>query len=207
MKKNNKLKLVGLVGAMGVTLLGSSLAFFTTSDEIPNVFNTARYSNTIQETFKSPDKWTPGTTTEKVVTVTNTGNVDMAVRARITESWQSADGTQLDGTFFKDGDSLKELNENSVVTIDINEEDYSKDENGYYVLNTDLKAGETSPAFIKSVTLNSDLQLGDALDKTVSDDGKTITYTSTNTGYDGAKYTLTVHIDTVQADQKANAWK
>ena len=39
-----------------------------------------------------------------------------------------------------------------------------------------------------------------------SDDGKTITYTSSGDGYDNAKYTLTVRIDTVQYDFAHEVW-
>ena len=39
-----------------------------------------------------------------------------------------------------------------------------------------------------------------------SEDGKTITYTSTGDGYDNATYTLTVKIDTIQYDQAENVW-
>ena len=44
------------------------------------------------------------------------------------------------------------------------------------------------------------------LNKAVSEDGKTITYTSSGNGYDRAQYILTITIDTIQYDQAENVW-
>ena len=55
--------------------------------------------------------------------------------------------------------------------------------------------------FTKSVIDGEDMS-----DTTISNDGKTITFTSTGTGYDNAIYTLIVKIDTIQYDQASNIW-
>ena len=44
------------------------------------------------------------------------------------------------------------------------------------------------------------------LQENISNDGKTITFTSTGDGYDNATYTLTITIDTIQYDQANNVW-
>ena len=69
---------------------------------------------------------------------------------------------------------------------------------------TKLLPSETSSSFITGVTFNEDIKAD--LNTSVSQDGKTITFTSTGNGYDDATYTLTVKIDTVQYDQAKKFW-
>ena len=81
MKKNNKRKLVLLMGIGLFVVLGGTLAYFTTSDTITNVFGIGKYGTQIVENFESPDNWTPSTTTSKEITVKNTGSINIAIRA------------------------------------------------------------------------------------------------------------------------------
>ena len=75
-EKKNKKKLL-IVGTIGLlTVLGGTLAYFTTSTNITNKFKAALYQNEIVEVFESPSNWTPGTVTEKTVAVTNTGSIE-----------------------------------------------------------------------------------------------------------------------------------
>ena len=60
MKKNNKKKLLVFLGISVFTVLGGTLAYFTTSTTFRNIFNTAKYETKIVESFVSPDNWTPG---------------------------------------------------------------------------------------------------------------------------------------------------
>ena len=68
------------------TILGGTLAYFTTSSSISNVLKTALYQNEIIEKFVAPTNWTPGDTTEKTIQVTNTGKINMAVRVSYEEN-------------------------------------------------------------------------------------------------------------------------
>ena len=199
MKKNNKKKLLVFLGISVFTFLGGTLAYFTTSTTFKNIFNTAKYETQIVEDFVSPDNWTPGTTTKKEITVTNKGTIDMAVRASYTEKWIDGNGNEL---------PLKDSNNNVAAIINFNS-DWTKDEDGYYYYGskdnlTILNPNNKSTSFINSVTFNGNIVA--TLNKTESTDGKVITYTSTGTGYDNAKYTLTVRIDTIQYDQANNIW-
>ena len=92
--KNNK-KLYVVTCLSLATVLGGTLAYFNTNSSIVNTFKTALYQNEIIEKFESPITWTPGTTTEKTVKVTNTGNTDMALRATFTEKWVNSNGEEL----------------------------------------------------------------------------------------------------------------
>ena len=92
-KTNKKLFVVTCLSL--ATVLGGTLAYFNTNSSIVNTFKTALYQNEIVEQFESPITWTPGTTTEKTVKVTNTGNTDMAIRATFTEKWVNKNGEEL----------------------------------------------------------------------------------------------------------------
>ena len=94
-KKDNRIKLL-VVGAISLfTILGGTLAYFTTSNTFTNIFNVAKYETKIVEDFVSPDNWTPGTTTPKTIKVTNNGSINMAVRASYTEKWVNANGVEI----------------------------------------------------------------------------------------------------------------
>ncbi len=196
-KKNKKLMVV--TGLSLATVLGSTLAYFNTNSSIVNSFKTALYQNEIVETFTPPITWTPGTTTEKSVKVTNTGNTDMAIRATFSEKWVNANGEEL---------SLKDENDNVAAIIDFNAT-WQKAEDGYYYYGSkeDLKKllpDDTSSSFINSVTFNENIKA--SLQENISADGRTITYKSDGNGYDNAQYTLTLKLETVQYDQAANIW-
>ena len=163
------------------------------------MFNTAEYGAEVREVFTSPDKWTPGTTTEKTVTVKNTGNIDMAVRASYVEKWEDANGNEI---------SLKD-SENNVASIIHFNTGWTKDDDGYYYFGskanlTRLEPNNTSTSFISGVTFNENIK--SSLEKSTSADGKTITYSSKGDSYDGGKYTLTINIDTIQYDQASSVW-
>ena len=196
----NKKKLL-VVGALGMlTVLGGTLAYFTTTTNIVNKFKTGLYQNKIVEEFVSPTNWTPGTVTEKTVKVTNNGDIPMAVRASITEKWISASGKEL---------SLKDSNNNVASIIEFGEE-WTKDNDGFYYYGTKenktvLDASAETTSFIKSVKFNENIKA--TLKESISSDGKTVTYTSSGDGYDNATYTLTVRIDTVEYDAARNLWK
>lgn len=197
--KNKKRKLLIVSGISLLTIIGGTLAYFTTSTSIGNKFKAALYQNTIKETFESPDTWTPGTTTKKEITLTNTGNIDMAVRASYEEKWVNANGEEL---------SLKDENDNKAAIINFNDS-WEKAEDGYYYYGsksnmTAVSPNETTTSFISGVTFNSEIEA--SLEENISEDGSTITYTSTGDGYDNATYTLTVKIDTIQYDQASNIW-
>lgn len=180
------------------TILGGTLAYFTTSTDIANILKTALYQNEIVEEFTAPSDWTPGTTTPKTITVKNTGSIDMAVRVSYTEKWTNANGDEL---------SLKDEDGNVAAIINLNE-GWTKDEDGFFyygskAYKTKVAPGETTTSFMSGVTFNKNIE--STLTENISADGQTITYTSSGNGYDNAQYTLVVTIDTIQYDQN-NIW-
>lgn len=198
-ERKNKKKLLIVSAISLLTVLGGTLAYFTTSTDITNIFKTALYQHEIVEKFESPSDWTPGTTTEKTIKVTNTGSISMAVRASYSEKWINADGEEI---------SLKDSNNNIAAIINFND-GWTKDSDGYYYYGskdnkTKVMTNETTTSFISGVTFNQNIKA--ELKETISNDGKTITYESSGKGYDNAKYILTVKIDTIQYDQANNVW-
>ncbi len=198
-KSKNKKKLLIVLIISILAVIGGTLAYFTTTTTIKDIFKTAIYQNEITEVFEAPENWTPGTTTDKTVKVTNTGSIDMAVRVSYTEKWITSNNKEL---------SLKDENGEVASIINFND-DWTKDEDGYYYFGskenkTVLKPGETSTSFMSGVTFNPNIV--SSLSETVSQDGKTVTYTSTGNGYDNAQYILVVKLDTIQYDQADNIW-
>ena len=198
-EKNNKKKILAVLGISILTVLGGTVAYFTTSTDITNLFKTALYQHEIVEEFISPDNWTPGTTTNKTIEVTNNGSISMAVRASYTESWTSANGTSL---------PLKD-NENNVASIINFNTGWTKNADGYYYYGskssmTKLEINQITNSFISGITFNENIK--STLTQTKSADGQTISYTSSGNGYDNATYTLTIKIDTIQYDQAQNVW-
>lgn len=199
--KNNKKRrrLLILLGISIFVIIGTTLAYFTTSDTFINIFKIPKYEPKVVEVFESPDNWVPGTTTKNEVKVTNNGNIDIAVRATYEEKWISENGNNI---------SLKDSEGNVAAIINFND-GWTKNSDGYYYYGkkdnlTKLSATDISSSFINSVTFNQNIKAN--LTRIESDDGKTITYKSNGNGYDGAKYILTVKIDTIQYDQATNVW-
>lgn len=196
--EKNKKRLLFVLGVSILTVLGTTIAYFTTSTDIKNIFQVGLYQHEIVEEFVSPNNWTPGSTTNQKIEITNKGSITMAVRASYTEKWTSANGTNL---------PLKD-NENNIASIIHFNDGWEKDEDGYFYYGTKenktmLKPSESTTSFINGVTFNKNIKA--TLTEEKSADGQTITYTSQGTGYDNATYTLTVKIDTIQYDQ-ANNW-
>lgn len=201
MKENKKKKGLVIVSGISVlTLLGGTLAYFTTTTNIANKFKSGLYQNEIIENFESPSNWTPGTVTNKEIIVKNTGNIPMAVRASYTEKWVNAKGEEL---------SLKDLDNNQIAIINFGS-DWVKDKDGYYYYGskenkTLLDSNKVTTSFINSVKFNEKVKA--SLNESISEDGKIVTYTSTGDGYDNATYSLIVKMETVQYDAANSFWK
>ena len=93
----NKKTIIILLLVLTIGIVGLTIAYFANTTSINNEFSTNPYGTTVVEEFISPDNWLPGTTTDKNITVTNTGSVDEAVRISYTEEWKAKDGTILSG--------------------------------------------------------------------------------------------------------------
>ena len=86
---NNKKTIIILILILVIGIVGVTIAYFANSTSLDNTFVTNPYGNTFTEKFVLPDNWLPGITTNKSVVATNTGEVDQAVRIKITENWKT----------------------------------------------------------------------------------------------------------------------
>ena len=205
MKKNKSLIIILLIVVLGV--VGLTIAYFSNTTSIDNFFSTKEYGTTIEEVFVSPDNWLPSDTTEKQITVTNSGQVDEAVRISYSEVWKAQDGTVLSGLIDENGNLTdEEANSEHAAIINFSNNDDWTESNEYYYYNYKLSPNETTSSLIDSVTFNSKVKNSSNCTTVENNGVKTITCNSTNSGYDGATYTLTFKIETVQFNKYISAW-
>ena len=78
---------LGLAGIAAVAVIGGTWAYWSQDLTATNEFETGKFDSDIVEQFTPPavGEWLPGVTTEKDVKVTNSGDVDMALVAEITQ--------------------------------------------------------------------------------------------------------------------------
>ena len=169
MKKYNKILIVLLL-VLTICLVGLTIAYFSNSTSLDNIFKSKDYGTTYTEEFVSPDNWLPGDVTEKSITATNTGSIDQAIRISYTESWTpNKSGETLSGWIHPDGTksnhttaSELETDEKVAVIKLANTSDWSY-EGGYWYYNgknnVQIKKefnGETTYDFWKFVYHNID---------------------------------------------------
>lgn len=202
-KKEKRIILI-LVLILFVSIIGFTIAYFMRSVSVENEFNTKDFETTAYEEFVSPNNWLPCDETPKTITVTNTGNVDAAVRISMQEKWVNANGNVISGLIDSNGNLTNNTNSEHAAIINIADDCNWQEDNGYYYYKHILKPGETTTALTDSVTFNCKTNASQTC--TTSQDGKTVTCTSSGDGYDNANYTLTFKIDTIQYDAYEDVW-
>ena len=210
---NNKKSLVALILVAIIGIVGLTLAYFSNTTSIDNEFKTREYATTVEEVFESPDDWLPGDTTDKKVEVTNSGEVDEAVRISISQAWTTKNNGTLNGWIHADGTKSDHLTESelandervAIINLD-NTSDWTK-VGDYYYYNYKLAPGDKTSSFMKSVTFNENTKLDDTCGEAQTINGViTIICNSSGNDYDDATYTLTLTIETVQYNKYNEAW-
>ena len=201
MKSKKSLLVILLILVVGV--VGLTLAYFSNTASVENTFNTKQYGTTVNEVFESPDNWTPGTTTPKTLTITNSGNVDEAVRISYRETWTSANSNT-------EGDlELSQGNNRAAIINFANSSDWTKvteNNKDYYYYNYKLAPGEVTSTLLDSVTFNSAITNSSNCTTSETATGKQVVCSSTGAGYDGATYKLVFTVETIQYDKYMSAW-
>lgn len=93
--KTRKTSIIALVTLLVVALVGTTIAYWSQTSTIKNPFSTGdQYGSTIVEKFtpKDGEDWLPGVKVPKNVTVSNDGDTDILVRAKLTETWTRKGG-------------------------------------------------------------------------------------------------------------------
>ena len=201
MKRKKIIIVLMLVLTIGI--VGLTIAYFSNTSSITNIFSTKDYGTTVTEEFVSPDNWLPGTETDKTLTVTNSGSVDEAVRVSYTETWTSANSNVEGDLPLSQNNNVAALinwtNINDWTTVTENNKTYK-----YY--NYKLAPNETTSELLDKVTFNPAITNSSTCEETESNGVKTITCNSNGNGYDGATYKLVFTIETVQYDKYIEAW-
>jgi len=187
----NKKVLIGIAAILLVLVVGVTIAYLMSSNSFENIFNTGTYRVVTTEVFEGPTNWAPGEEIPKTITTTNEGTIPAAVRVSYTEQWLDED----------DNDITSQITNGTVIINLDNTSDWVQEGN-YYYYKYILDPGDTTSSFIRSVTLNPNLN---GVTCTASQDGLTRTCTSNNPA-SGATYKLTITKETVQADQYDSVW-
>ena len=191
--ERNKIKTKPVISLLAIflgVLVGTTMSYFTSSASFENEFRTGKYKVVTTEEFESPTNWKPGEEIPKTITTTNAGTIDAAVRVSFEEKW-------FDG----DTEITDQVSADSVIINFDNENEWIRQGN-YYYYKFPLKAGETTSSFIKSVTLNPNIN---EVVCTTSADGKTKTCESTNNVV-GSIYKLIITKETAQYDAYDKVW-
>jgi alternate signal-mediated exported protein len=210
----NKKPIIALGALAVVGLIAGTIAYFTSEATFDNVFTTAVYKTKSEETFNSPDNWTPGTTTPKTITTTNEGNIPVAVRVSYEDGWtrkqtdpQTGEETEV---------PIQNPPANAVIINYANTNDWTHQvESGvdYWYYNNPLQPNGVTSSFISGVTLNPDLQTTGGCTTTYpqgetaeNHTSETQTCTTSIAGLGVATYTLTITVETVQYDKYDEVW-
>ena len=190
MKKKRNLYILAFL--CFITLVGVTIAYFTSTSTLENEFKSGKYKTVTEENFTSPTNWKPGDTTPKTITTTNQGTLPVRVRVKLEESWTSENNNDL---------LLKYNNERvSIINFD-NQDDWIKDGDYYYYIG-DLAPGDSTSSLIQSVTYNPNTPS----DINCTSNNGVYNCQSSGDGYDGGTYTLNITIETVQSDSAVSAW-
>lgn len=186
-----------------VTAFGITFAYFGNSIEVENEFNTSLYGSTLVEEFTSPTNWKPGDTTEKLLQVENTGEVDEAVRISYVETWTSKNSNQQ-------GNLSLSQNGNTASLIKWgNDDDWTTvEENGivYKYYNYKISPGEETTTLLESITFNPLITNNNNCTTTIEGNTRRISCTSSGEGYDNAKYKIVFTAETIQYNKYKESW-
>ena len=215
----NKKPIIALGALAVVGLIAGTIAYFTSEATFDNVFTTAVYKTKSEETFNSPDNWTPGQEVPKTVITENQGTIPVAVRVSMQEVWKDESGNTIDTSTIGDIEDALPSDPKKIAIINLdNTNDWAYDEEteAYYYKRALAAANTTgstpvydrTSSFIKSVTLNPNLPIQSECETSTNENTHTTTKTCTTAieGLGKATYTLTLTVETVQYDQYKQVW-
>lgn len=200
MNKNKKITTAVVAGLLGISLIGGTLAWFTSTDSVTNKFATGTAPDKddngtgdgveIWEDFEEPTDVVPGDETTKKVQVQNTASYDTFIRVKITKKWTDAEGNELSA------DKLAKLN-NDMIVLNFGENLGETDgkwldgkdvegAHGYYYYMGKVAPGKFTNKLLESVTLS----------------------TEAGNEYRNLKFEVIVEAESIQADNNAHndAW-
>lgn len=99
-----KISLIIATGVLVTALVGGSLAWFTSKEEVTNKFATGSIKHRIIENFEevgAAEEFLPGDEVNKDVCIENTGKSDALLRVRIKPEWKDNENNVLKSEFIK----------------------------------------------------------------------------------------------------------
>ena len=171
-----KKRLIGIIiGAAALAIVAGSWAFFTSINEVENELKTAKYGTEMVEKFTPSEDWQPGQEIAKEVGVANTGDYDLFVRVKMSETWTLDDDSEL--SFDSDEDEFhsatagvsKQANDadgdtegdESVVYKALAQSGWTLNtDDGYWYYNSKLLKDATTVNLLSSITLAGDADMG-----------------------------------------------
>lgn len=191
--KTRKTSIIALVALLVVALVGTTIAYWSQTSTIKNPFSTGdQYGSTIVEKFtpKDGEDWLPGVKVPKNVTVSNDGNTDILVRAKLTETWTRKSGgpsyVSLDGApvYVYDHSQTNPTDglttgDKSVVKKNFASGDKWTDSqaDGWCYYKTNLTKGNKTEPWLDSVELVKDIDMGAPINTfSVATDDKAATW-------------------------------
>lgn len=182
-------KIIGAIAAIGLsaTLIGGTLAWFTSQDKVSNIFATGGVDNPngangngveIWEQYKPRTNMVPGDKETKLVQTQNTTTYDSFIRVKITPKWKDS----------KLNDEMIELafgDNNS--NLGSGDGQWLKGSDGYYYYMAKVASKKFTNPILSSVKLS----------------------TAAGSEYRSAKFDVLVEAESIQADNDAqdDAWK
>lgn len=187
-----------LLGLFLLTVMGVTIAYYTSQKDFKNEFTVSEPGVAIQEKFNPSDFWVPGEEKSKEVWFTNTGKMDMLLRFSVEVEW--ADDNHPDRAaedvvtlYWNDGNGKRVSDDSQLVDFVKKTQRVDTTVTDYYYYTKVLKAGESTQHILESVKFAADL----------SNDGHD------NSDYSNTQINITIKGETVLADPDAAAdqWK
>ncbi len=153
-----KIRRIALICAIVILCISGALygtiAYITAIDTATNVITTGDIKLKLIESAKAEDGSfvpfedvsgvMPGTSASKIVEVKNTGSKPAFVRVKVTKSAEIKP------------ENSEEV-DLSLITMDIDEENWTLKDDGFYYYNSPLEAGETTAPLFKNVFFSKDM--------------------------------------------------
>ena len=173
--------------ALGLVLLvavAGTWAYYNAEVSLDNELQTSQYGSELEEKFTPPGTWEPSQVVDKEVGVKNTGDYDLFVRVRMSETWTFKDGTTTHTIASTDPGFLTATALSAVGQLDPNDGLFSvagppvaydqsvvykqlaasgwtfNPADGYWYYNTKLAPGATTSNLLSSITLAGDTDMG-----------------------------------------------
>lgn len=157
-KLKNKKALIIAGISVAVLAIAGTIAYYSDSMFLRNLFHLANDVSEFTETFVTPNNWTPCTETPKTAIATNKNSTKRYVRMKINEYWRTTNSgtpesdhetTDLPLTWTENGNE-----EHYAIINTQNGDKWALRDDGWYYYNVALEQDESTLSLLKSVTFN-----------------------------------------------------